>query len=251
MAKFLWNLYAVCFDTITRLAPYQDMLDEVVAALDLEPGMRVLDAGCGTGALVERLATRHPDLELVAVDLSSSMLKRARARRAWPSTFSFVLDDIDRLLENDTRGFDRIVSVNVIWTLPDPLRTFAKMATSLRTGGRMVHTTPKWRFRAHAIVGDHLRRRKGWAFIRALFHLPMLLCAGLLNLLLVVHSLLFSRGPRANKRWHAEGLVELFRNVGMPASEVRPCYAGQGILIRCVKEAVAPLPERLPGPSRP
>ena len=73
----LWNLYAACYDLVAGLAPYQDMLDEVVAALDLRPGMRVLDAGCGTGALEARLVQRHPDVEVVAVDASPAMLARA------------------------------------------------------------------------------------------------------------------------------------------------------------------------------
>ena len=60
MPKLLWNLYARCYDRITGLLPYQEMLDEVVAALELKPGMRVLDAGCGTGALAERLAPGIP-----------------------------------------------------------------------------------------------------------------------------------------------------------------------------------------------
>lgn len=61
------------------------MLDEVVAALDLQPGMRVLDAGCGTGDLEARLAERHPGVEVVALDASTAMLARARRRQAWPA----------------------------------------------------------------------------------------------------------------------------------------------------------------------
>jgi SAM-dependent methyltransferase len=251
MAKLLWNLYALCYDTITGLAAYQDMLDEVVTALELSPGMRVMDAGCGTGALAKRLASAYPDVELVAVDLSSSMLKRARSRQTWPPTFTFIEGNIDDTLANDARGFDRIASVNVIWTLPDPQRTFGRMTAGLRAGGRMVHTTPRWNFRPHVIVWDHLRRQKGWAFLRALLVLPMLLCGGLLNLLLVAQSLLLARGPQAGKRWGAKGLVELLRTAGAPPCMVRPCYAGQGHLLVVDKEATTGCATRLPGTSNP
>ena len=236
MPRLLWNLYAHCYDRITGLLPYQEMLDDVVAALDLRPGMRVFDAGCGTGALAERLAAKHPDIELVGADLSPSMLKRARTRRAWPASFTFVEGNIDDVLAGDERGFDCIASVNVIWTLPNPRRTFAHMTARLCDGGRMVHATPSWRFRAHAIVWHHLRGHRGWARLRALFGLPVLAVAGLLNLLLVAQSMLSARAPRASKRWHADGLAELLRAAGAPPKAIRPCYAGQDLLLICEKE---------------
>jgi SAM-dependent methyltransferase len=249
MSRLLWNLYARCYDRITGLLPYQEMLDEVVSSLDLRPGMRVLDAGCGTGALAERLVAKHPDIELVAADLSSAMLKRARTRRHWPASVTFVEGNIDDVLASDKRGFDRIASVNVIWTLPDPQRTFARMTARLRDGGRMVHTTPSWRLRAHIIVWQHLYGLKGWARLRAIGGLPVLAIAGLLNLLLLAQGMVSARAPRAGKRWNADGLVELLRAAGAPPEIIRPCYAGQDVLLVCEKEVKrAP---RLPGPAKP
>jgi SAM-dependent methyltransferase len=249
MPRLLWNLYARCYDRITGLLPYQEMLDEVVSSLELRPGMRVFDAGCGTGALAERLAARHPDIELLAADLSPSMLKRAHARRTWPASFKFALGNIDDVLASDERGFDRIVSVNVIWTLPDPENTFARMTARLRDGGRMVHATPSWRFRAHAIVWRHLCGHRGWARLRALGGLPVLALAGLLNLLLLVQSMVFARAPRASKRWHADGLAELLRAAGAPPNTIRPCYAGQNLLLVCEKEVADARARRLPVPA--
>lgn len=250
MTKFLWNVYALCYDAITALDPYQEMLDEVVAALDLAPGMRVLDAGCGTGALAERLANACPTVEVLAVDLSPGMLKRARARRSWPASFAFVEGNLDDVLASDQRGFDRIASVNVIWTLPDPRRTFARMAARLRRGGRMVHTTPRWRFRAYVVLWRHLRHRKGRALLRALGGLPRLLLAGILNLVLVGQSVILARAPHARRRWHDEGLVELLSAAGVPPRVVRPCYAGQGHLLVCEKETIAEAGPWLPAPAK-
>ena len=216
--------------------PYQELLDDVVAAIELAPGMRILDVGCGTGALAERIVAKHPDVELVGVDMAKAMLARARARRSWPSSVRFVEGTIDDVLASETAPFDRIVSVNVLWTLPDPQRTLAAMAARLSVGGTMVHTTPSWRFRAHAILWRHLRwlmRGKGW---RLLLGLPMLTVAGLLNLILVVQSMLRARGAGARKRWHAEGLAELLRTAGVPVQAQRSCYAGQNVLLVCGRE---------------
>jgi SAM-dependent methyltransferase len=227
----LWNLYAKVYDAITGLIPYREMVIEVADALDVAPGLRVLDAGCGTGALAERLAGICPDIEYVGVDLSASMLARARARRPWPPSFTFVEDDLDAVLAREPAGFDRVASVNVIWTLPNPRATLARMTAGLRPGGRMVHTTPRLSFRANAIIWRHFGAQKGWALVRAVLGLPVLLVAGFLNLLLVAQSMLRARAPGARRRWSEDGLLALLREAGADPRPVRPCYAGQGFLL--------------------
>jgi SAM-dependent methyltransferase len=163
----------------------------------------------GVGRAPRRQAPRHR----TGGRRSVAVHAQAGARAApWPASFTFVEGNIDDVLASDERGFDGIASVNVIWTLPDPQRTFARMTARLRDGGRMVHTTPSWRFRAHAIVWQHLRGHRGWARLRALGGLPVLALAGLLNLVLVAQSMLFARAPGASKRWHADGLAELLRS---------------------------------------
>jgi SAM-dependent methyltransferase len=230
----LWNLYAACYDLIAGLAPYQDMLDEVVAALDLRPGMRVLDAGCGTGALEARLAQCHPDVEVVAVDASVAMLARARRRQAWSSKTHFDSADIDDFLAKPGMTFDRVVSVNLIWALVEPGTTIARMAATLPESGRMVHTTPRWRFRFDVILTRHLRQAwRARAFLRALATLPVLAVAGLLNLALVLRVLARRHCWRDRSRWHAHGLARLFAQPGLGPVTVRPCYAGQGLLVTC------------------
>jgi SAM-dependent methyltransferase len=234
----LWNLYAVCYDLVAGLAPYQDMLDEVVAALDLRPGMRVLDAGCGTGALEARLAERHPEVEVVAIDASPAMLARAR-RRTWSVSPRFVAGDIDDFLAGEKGRFDRVVSVNVLWALADPRRTIEHMVDCLAQGGRMVHASPRWRFRFDAIVVRHLRRARGVrAFLGGLCLLPALAVAGVINLALVLRVL--ATAWRDRSRWQADGLARLFSQPGLGPVAIRPTYAGQGFLVTCDRRA-APL----------
>ena len=44
---------------------------------------RVLDLGCGTGSQLEALARRFPRAEIVGIDFSRSMLRRAAGRAPW------------------------------------------------------------------------------------------------------------------------------------------------------------------------
>lgn len=229
----LWDAYAAGYDLIAGLAPYQDMLDEIEAALDLRPGMRVLDAGCGTGALTVRLAQRRPDLHIVAVDASSAMLRRARRRV--PTGIEFHQADINDHLAAHAGEFDRIVSVNLLWALDDPATTIGLMASGLRDDGQMVHTTPRWRFRFDRIVIGHLRRARGLALLRALAVLPLLALAGLLNLVLVLQVLARHQTWRDRGRWQSQGLERLFSRPDLASFALRPTYAQQGFLVTCTK----------------
>jgi SAM-dependent methyltransferase len=161
--------------------------------------------------------------------MSAAMLAQARKRQAWPASFTFAEGTIDDHLKRETGGFDRIASVNVLWTLADPQRTLAEMVKHLRPAGRMVHVTPRRRFRADVILWRHLRRQKGWALWRALWHLPLLALAGLLNLALVIQGAWSGKPPAL--RWQAEGLAQMLGIAGLPPRVVRPCYAGQGHLL--------------------
>jgi 2-polyprenyl-3-methyl-5-hydroxy-6-metoxy-1,4-benzoquinol methylase len=229
----LWNLYAAYYDLIVELWPYQDMLAEVETALDLRPGMRVLDVGCGTGVLATRLVEGHPDLEITAVDASAAMLKRARQRRAWPAGVHFLDGDVNEILSSSGQ-YDRIVSVNVLWALPDPRATLQALAGHVAPAGRMVHTTPRWRFRFDVIARRHLLRSRGWrALGRAVALLPVLGLAGLLNLAIVLRIL--RRTWRDRSRWQADGLLRICAEAGLTGAHLETTYAGQGFIITCDK----------------
>ncbi|WP_343637455.1 cyclopropane-fatty-acyl-phospholipid synthase family protein [Roseateles sp.] len=87
-------------------------IDRIVEMLDLRPGQRVLEIGCGWGTLAATLA-RRCDVEVVGVTLSTEQLAFARERAAqWG-----VADRVDLRLQDyrDIEGrFDRIVSIEMI-----------------------------------------------------------------------------------------------------------------------------------------
>ena len=71
-------------------------------------GLRLLDAGCGTGASTAALLRVAPQADIVAVDASRGMLKEAQAKE-WPASVRFVHSPIEALAENGVVGpFDGI-----------------------------------------------------------------------------------------------------------------------------------------------
>jgi cyclopropane fatty-acyl-phospholipid synthase-like methyltransferase len=58
-------------------------------AMDVGPGTRVLDAGCGIGLEAGRLATEHPNALVVGLDRNAELLRVARrGARSSPATSS-------------------------------------------------------------------------------------------------------------------------------------------------------------------
>ncbi|MBU6475195.1 MAG: class I SAM-dependent methyltransferase [Alphaproteobacteria bacterium] len=90
----------------------QDKLRHLAAKLRLEPGMKVLDVGCGWGALAIYLA-KETGAEVTGVTLSGEQQKWAAARaekEGLQDKVRFILKDI-REVEGT---FDRIVSVGML-----------------------------------------------------------------------------------------------------------------------------------------
>jgi len=110
-------------------------LRQAVASLNLRPGMRVLDAGCGTG---EALRWLHdavtPDGIVVGIDLASAHTGSARVSVS-PETLVVQADLRQPPLAD--KSFDLIWSVNTINHLRDPVVGIEILAALLRGGGRI------------------------------------------------------------------------------------------------------------------
>ncbi|EHB53732.1 Methyltransferase type 11 [Mycolicibacterium rhodesiae JS60] len=100
-------------------------------------GMRLLDAGCGTGASTAALLEAAPRAEIVAVDASAGMLAEANAK-SWPDTVRFVHSPIESIAGAGVHGpFDGIFAAYLLRNLTDPdaqLRAFHQL---LRPGGTL------------------------------------------------------------------------------------------------------------------
>lgn len=113
---------------------------EALARLDLQPGMRVLDLGCGAGRSLPALARAvGPQGEVVGVDYTRAMLERAR-RRVEEAGLSNV-----RLVEADAAdwalepgSFDRVLCTHALSVIPASRQALHRAVAALRPGGRIV-----------------------------------------------------------------------------------------------------------------
>jgi trans-aconitate 2-methyltransferase len=110
----------------------------VLDRLPLDGDERVLDAGCGTGRVTERLAERLPGGGVVALDGSRSMIDAARHRLArFGDRVEYIVADLGRPLPID-RPVDAVVSTATFHWVPDHDALFANLAASTRHGGWLV-----------------------------------------------------------------------------------------------------------------
>jgi ubiquinone/menaquinone biosynthesis C-methylase UbiE len=110
---------------------------ETLARLGLRPTDRLLDVGCGTGALLHRLAQSHAAKRLSGVDPVPEML--AVARRRLPPEVE-LREGWAEQLPVESEQFDIVVSCNMFHYIRQPMNALREMGRALRPGGRLIIT---------------------------------------------------------------------------------------------------------------
>lgn len=115
------------------------MTDEHLDRLDVQPGMTVLDLGCGTGAPGVRLARWcDADITGVSVSVGDIALATARAEAEGVSRrITFRQADAARLPFADGT-FDRVLAIESLAHVADRGQVLSEIARVLRPGGRVV-----------------------------------------------------------------------------------------------------------------
>lgn len=128
-------------EMLERLVPrYREMLWMILDYVpkDLKP-KRIVDLGCGTGNLSEGVVNQYPEAELIAVDLSSSILKEASERLKNYSNIKYLNEDFNTL-EFEAGSVDLIVSSIALHHLTDPQKEklLKKIYTWLSPNGILI-----------------------------------------------------------------------------------------------------------------
>lgn len=114
----------------------QAMRDAYLADLGLEHGARVLEVGCGSGAVTRALALLPGTGSVVGVDPSPGFLAAARKLSEDIANIEFVEGEAKALTLEDA-SFDAVVFHTTLCHVPDPDVALSDAFRVLRRGGRL------------------------------------------------------------------------------------------------------------------
>ncbi len=114
----------------------QAMLEDYLGDLALPDGARVLEVGCGTGAVARTLAVRPGVGEVVGLDPSPVFVQRAREIAGGIGSLSYVVGG-GTALPFDNGAFDAVVFHTVLSHIPDAGAALAEAARVTAVGGAL------------------------------------------------------------------------------------------------------------------
>jgi phosphatidylethanolamine/phosphatidyl-N-methylethanolamine N-methyltransferase len=109
---------------------------QAIQRMKVKKGDRVLEVGVGTGIN----ASLYPrDCQVTGIDLSASMLEKARERVARKGINNVRLLEMDAAdIKFADNSFDIVYAPYVISVVPDPVAVVAEMRRVCRPGGRII-----------------------------------------------------------------------------------------------------------------
>ncbi len=124
-------------DQLGRYEETRAECEQIVALAGLEPGARILDAGCGFGRTVGVL--QGMGFDAVGVDISPAVIEEARTRNPGPS---YLVHDLTQPLPAEVERFDAIVNVYSSFgygeTVEDDAAVLRTWHDALKPGGALV-----------------------------------------------------------------------------------------------------------------
>lgn len=157
-----WRVQGWLYDALFALVPHRQLVQGV--ARSLEPGATVLDAGCGSGRLAE-----WSEADVTGVDFSGSVLRSAAKRSR-----KLAQSDLCGRVPFAAGTFDVVVSLNVLYAVPDPAAALQELARVLKPGGQLILATPVDK-RLWPLVAAHVRSATASDWLRTIRSVPRLL----------------------------------------------------------------------------
>ncbi len=122
---------------------YQELSQVMVELAGIEPGMRILDLGCGTGVTTQAVLQALGDRgQVYALDISEAMLAVAR-EQITSERVTFLQADAAACADLIPEPLDRVVCNSVFWQLQAKPQVMAELHRGLAPEGQFVFNVPE------------------------------------------------------------------------------------------------------------
>lgn len=102
----------------------------------LKEGLRILDVGCGTGAITKGIAEKvGAKGQVIGIDRSEALIEEGKALFDFPTNLEFIVTGIFEYEPKEK--FDLIVSARVLQWLDNPEAALSRMKTWLKPNGQI------------------------------------------------------------------------------------------------------------------
>lgn len=113
----------------------KDDYPPILSELEKISFQTILDVGCGTGPMIERLSKKYPDKQYTGLDLTPKMIEVANEKKL-PNT-QFIVGDSENL-PFEPESFDAVICANSFHHYPNPQKFFDGVKRVLKHGGRLI-----------------------------------------------------------------------------------------------------------------
>ncbi|MEM8806358.1 MAG: class I SAM-dependent methyltransferase [Cyanobacteria bacterium P01_G01_bin.38] len=130
----LFNRWASTYDWLLPSVFYQAIHQRLLEYIWLPETAHILDLGCGTGKLLNRIAKQYPQITGTGLDFSPEMLQQAQQKTTTPDRLSYVQGATDQLPLRDNQ-FDAVFCTISFLHYPDPAAVLTEIHRVLKPGG--------------------------------------------------------------------------------------------------------------------
>ncbi|WP_416672117.1 class I SAM-dependent methyltransferase [Egbenema bharatensis] len=130
----LFNRWASSYDWLFPSVFYQAIHQRLLEFVHLPDRPYVLDLGCGTGRLLDRLAATFPELRGIGIDYSPEMIHQAKQRDRYSERITYLQGRAESLPVPDQQ-FDAVFNTVSFLHYSSPESVLAEVSRVLSPGG--------------------------------------------------------------------------------------------------------------------
>ncbi len=132
--QWFFDRWAPNYDCLFTTVFYQAVHKRLLEYTQLRDQAHVLDLGCGTGRLLDRIVKQFPTITATGLDLSEEMIHQARSQNRYPQRLTFTNANVESLPFAENQ-FDAVFCTISFLHYPHPQQVFEEINRVLSPGG--------------------------------------------------------------------------------------------------------------------